>query len=171
MLGLKGLNKSQKGFTLLDVLTATAITGFIGAGISTVIFQLLNVNAINTNHLTAIKQVENANYWLGRDAQMAQVVQPNGASGFPLSLSWVEWDGKEHQVSYTLENGGLFRSQSIDGNEPGRTMVAAYINPNSALTNSQYANGVFTIKITSSVGSYKPASETRISRVTPRSVP
>ncbi len=167
----KVINRNQRGFTLIEVLAATAITGLIGVGIVAAIFQVLNVNALSTNHVTVLKQVESALHWLSRDAQMAQTVQPSGESGFPLSLSWVEWDNTKHQVSYTLENSKLYRSHSVNGGEPSRAMVAEHINTGSDVTNCQFANRVLTLKVTASVGGFRPARETGMAQVIPRPAP
>jgi len=165
------IKRNQRGFTLIEVLVATAITGFIGVGITMAASQVLNINALSINHITVLKQVENATYWINRDAQMAQIVQPSGGSGFPLNLSWVEWDNTMHQVSYTLESSKLYRSYSVNGGQPSQTVVAEHINTNAGMTNCQFAGGVFTFKVTASVSGFRPATETRMAQMIPRPAP
>ncbi len=165
------LGRNQRGFTLIEVLVANAITGFIGVGIAAVVFQIINVSALSNNHVIIVKQVESAIHWINHDAQMAQTVQPSVGSGFPLNLSWVEWDNTSHQVSYVLQNGELIRNHAVNGGEAQETMVAQYINTESANTTCQFVGGVLTLRVTASVGGFKSASETRISQVIPRSAP
>ncbi len=165
------LGRNQRGFTLIELLLANAITAFIGVGIAAAVFQIINVSALSNNHVITVKQVESAIHWINRDAQMAQTVQPSVGSGFPLNLSWVEWDDTSHQVSYVLQNGKLIRNHSVNGGEAQETTVAQYINADPVNTNCQFAGGVLTFKVTASVGGFRSASETRISQVIPRSAP
>lgn len=146
-----------------------AITTLLGAGITMSAVQVMNVNSLSTNHIVAVKQVENATYWINRDLRMAQIIQTSGGSGFPLNLSWVEWDNTTHQVTYDINNGNLQRSSSINGTQPMQMMVAQYISSDADKTSCQYANGVFSFKVTALVNGFRPASQTRMAQVIPRS--
>ena len=53
---------------LIEILVAIAVSSFIGIGIMAAISQMFTVNALSTNHVNAVKQVEKAVYWLSRDA-------------------------------------------------------------------------------------------------------
>jgi type II secretory pathway pseudopilin PulG len=167
----RSIHDSQRGFFTLEVLVATAITGIIGAGIGMASFQIINVNARSTKHVIAVKQVESAMHWISRDTQMSQTVQPAAGSGFPLDLSWVEWDNTGHRVTYTLENGELHRQHYVNQVLAGESVVATSINGNGEMTNCQYDGGMFTFKITASVGGFRSASETRTAKVIPRPAP
>jgi hypothetical protein len=167
----RSINNDQKGVTAIEMLVATAISSFIGFGIAMAAFQMININARSTNHVAAVKQVESAAYWIGHDAAMAQVVQPTGGSGFPLSLSWVEWDNTNHQVSYTLGNGELRRIHYVNQAETGQTVVAENISSNQQLTYCRFLDGMVTLKVTALVGGFRSASETRMAQVIPRPLP
>lgn len=163
------INKNQIGFTLIEIVVAIAITGFIGAGVATATVQVLTQSTRNTDYTAASRHTLNSIHWISRDAQMAQTVEPNGASGFPLTLGWVEWDNTAHQVTYTLEDGTLQRSYSVNGGEPSDTVVAQYINPGTEMTNCQFASGVLTLKVTATVGNGSDtASVTKVREITPR---
>jgi prepilin-type N-terminal cleavage/methylation domain-containing protein len=119
---LRLINKNQKGFTLMELVVAIAITGIISGGITATMFQVFVGSARTSNHMIAVRQVQNAGYCVSLDAQMAQtVVLARDTDGFPLQLSWTDWDdNKVYQVTYTLEDmtGGskqLQRSHSSDG--------------------------------------------------------
>ncbi len=164
--GRPGTN-SQRGFTLVEALVAMAIASSITGAISTSIHQVFTSHAQSMAHMTAIKQVENAVFWLSRDVQQAQVVDPGPTSGFPLNLTWVDWDGVVEQVTYTLEGGELERAYSTGG-APVTHVVGRYIDSGSTETNFQFIDGVFTFKITASVGGSRPAFESRVGEIMPR---
>jgi len=183
--GVRLIHKNQRGFTLVELLVAIAITAFITGGITMVIFQVFSGNARSSNHMIAVRQVQNAGFWISQDAQMAQTVllewpeeDPPGTR-FPLSLSWTEWDGTRHQVIYTLENmtdgdKQLQRQHltyDVVGNPIGdeTSIVARYIIPGLALTSLDYTAGVLTFTVTASVGNgSQEESETRVYEITPR---
>ena len=161
-------NKGQDGFTLYELLIALAITGIIAVAVTMLIIQLSSSYSLNTNHMTAVKQVENAVHSISRDAQMAQNVQPVGGSGFPLYLTWVEWDNTSNNVTYSIQNRTLLRAYSFNSSAPVITKVAQDINSNASASNCQFANDVLTFKITASIAGFKTATETREGKVIPR---
>ncbi len=163
------ISRSQRGFTLVEMLVAVAITSIIVPTIGMSTFQVLSGNARSVAHMIAVKQVESAVHRISRDVQMAQIVQTGGGSGFPLTLTWVKWDNTEDQVTYTIQNGELERAYSINGGEPTSTVLAHHINTESGATSCQFVNGVFTFQITASLEGFKPASETRVGKIIPRS--
>ena len=114
--------------------------------------QLLTQTSKNNNYVTADRQTLNAIHWIGCDTQMAQFLQPQGVSGFPLTLEWVEWDNTSHEVIYSIESNQLMRSASINGSPPVKNLIASYINPATDLTNCVSDNGVLTLTVTGSVG-------------------
>jgi prepilin-type N-terminal cleavage/methylation domain-containing protein len=160
---------NQKGFALIEMVVAVAITGLLTVGTTTAVFQASTHITWGTNHMTAVKQVENALHWISRDAQMAQIVEPNGVSGFPLNLIRIPWDNTVHQVTYTLEDGELKRSYAANDGEPIKAVVAQYIDTNSEMTNCQSVNGALIFKVTAIAGEgSQVASETRVCKISPR---
>ena len=162
------INKNQRGFTLAELIVALAITGLITGGITMSIFQVFDINTRSNNHMTAVRQVQNAGYWISHDAQMARDVAPDpGDTGFPLVLTWTEWGGTVNEVTYTLVDSELKRSHSVDG-EPSETVVAQYIDSVSCQLDP-LDNRKLTFTITATVsGGWKEASETRVYEVIPR---
>jgi len=162
---MKKLKKAEKGFTLVELLIVIAITGLISWGITMTIFQVFDINTRSTNRMAAISQLQNAGLRVSQDAQMSQNVTPGGSSGFPLILTWIEWEtGGSHAVNYTLEDNTLQRSHSVNGGNSTVTTVAEYIDL--AQTSCVWAGGELTFTVTATVGG---ESETRVYRVKPRS--
>jgi prepilin-type N-terminal cleavage/methylation domain-containing protein len=163
------INKKQRGFTLIELLIAIAITSLITGGITTAIFQTFTVNARTSSHMTAVRQVQNAGYWISHDAQMAQEVLIGAGAGFPLTLTWTEWvDSTENKVTYTIADGGeLKRSHYENDVLTSEMIVARYID--STKTSCQVTAGVLIVTVTAAVGDYpETVSETRVYKITPR---
>jgi prepilin-type N-terminal cleavage/methylation domain-containing protein len=150
---LKLFNRKQAGFSLIELIATVIVVALIGLVATMAIVQVVNQTSKNNDYTTASRQTLNAMFWISRDVQMAQKIQPDGGgSGFPLVLTWLEWDDTSHTVNYTLENNRLTRSYSINGSEPRFISVADYINQETPMTNCVSDNGVLTLTITSSVG-------------------
>jgi len=168
--GLKG--RSQRGFTLIELIIAVAITGAITGSLAMGIFQTFDYSARGNARMTCVKQVENAIHWLSRDAQMAQEVTPDlDADGFPLELTWTEWDNTHHVITYRIEGSELKRGHVEDGIPLADYVVARYVAADPGLTNCDFneTDWVLTFEITAIVTGYpEDISETREVRITPR---
>jgi hypothetical protein len=139
------------------------------------------MNARSSNHMVAIRQVQNAGYWVSHDAQMAQTTNATATLPDFLILKWTDWNNGLNQVTYTLENasGGLKnlrRIYSIDlGSGPvvqTNFLVGQYISyspSDPTLTSCNFTSNKLTFTVTATVGSgSKAESETRIYEVKPR---
>jgi len=167
------MKPDEKGFTLIEVLVAIAITALIAGAASMTTFQLVNGTKRSNDHMTAVNQVGNAGYWVSRDAQMSEnfTVENLTPPEF-LVLGWTEEDiGYEHQVIYTLEAmpgsnlKRLMRNHSINGGSNVITLVAQFIDPDPAKTECEFINGTLTLTVTASPSLH---SETRVYKVLPR---
>ena len=160
------INTNQRGFTMIEVIMALAVTAIITGGITMTIFQVFDGNTRSSNHMIAVRQVQNAGYWISHDTQMAQsVALTAGPDGFPLTLTWADWDsGDVHKVVYTLlADNKLQREHYTNLNPDATTFVAEYIDPTG--TSCQFAGGKLTFTVTATVGTQ---SETRTYEVVPR---
>lgn len=165
---MKRLHKDQRGLTIIELLVVVILTGLITAAITTTFFQVFDMNTRTANHMSALSQVQHAGKWVSEDILEAQEIDPSPAGGEFFILGW---NGTEtHEITYTLdlEDGELWRSESIDGGDPATTRVAEYIDSDPTKTSCDWddVEKVFIFTVTATVGE---ESETRIYRVQPRS--
>ena len=175
------MRRGERGFTLIEVLVVIAIVAIISAAATMSTFQAFNVTRRSNDHVVTIRQVQNAGYWISRDALMAQtIVVDDDDPGTPelefLTLKWTEWSYDDasdyHKVTYSIEDlsdgiGKIRRTHLTNGVPSEQTLVAEHIDYTGEpdTTWATYDPRVLTIQITSSVGE---ASETREYRVLPR---
>ncbi len=166
-------NENQRGFTLIELLITLTIAVLVAGMLSTVIFQIFVINTETSSRMLVIKQLESAMNWFNHDLEMAQTVEVGEGSGFPLELSWIEWDNTVRSVTYSIGSNELQRAYYTGEGEDqvleGSPVIARYINIDSGLTNCQFSNGVFTVKMTSSISGFRPVSETRELQIVTRS--
>ena len=144
------INGRERGFTLLELAIAVGLGSIIAGAATTAIFQVIEGSARTNNHMTAVRQVQSAGYWVSHDTQMAQdIITGNSTSdGFPFTLSWTAWDTTDYEVVYSLEDmsGGLKnlqRSYSVNGTVQETTHLGGYIDPDE--TYCQLTAGAFSL--------------------------
>jgi type II secretory pathway pseudopilin PulG len=127
---MKGLHKDQKGLTILELVIVILLTGIVTAAITTTFFQVFNMNTRTANHMIAVSQVQQAGKIVSEDMLEAQFnkIDDSPTGGEFLKLGWTAQNSTEvHDVTYTLEDGELWRSESINGGPQTMTRVAEYI--------------------------------------------
>ncbi|UCD53985.1 MAG: type II secretion system protein [Dehalococcoidia bacterium] len=174
------MKRSERGFSLTEVMVATGVIALIVCGAATAAVQTINVTKRSNDHMTTIRQAQNAGYWISRDTQMAEnvIVDDDPLTPEFLTITWTEWgydiDSKYHSATYSFQDlsdgiGKLKRDHSIYDDagveiEKDTTLVAEYVyfdtddpgNPNN--TNASYQSPVLTLQTTASLGE---ASETK----------
>jgi type II secretory pathway pseudopilin PulG len=137
---LRLLNKNQLGFTLIELLLILALTGAVTSATTATVFQVFDGNTRSSNQMEAIRQAQNAGYWVSHDAKMAQVIHIGDKPGTTelelVKLNWTEWNNTAHQASYTLQDTELWRD--YDGQS---RLVAKYIDPDPTNTSCGIAAG------------------------------
>jgi len=156
------LRKSQSGFTLIELLMALVITSIIGVVLVTTLSQTVSITWAGNKHMLAVKQVENALFYINRDAQSAASVSTAG--------DWLRITRPDGSlIKYNLIDPGdgqpVFLRRSLDG---AAVTVARYIDNTDGLTACSYQNGVLSVQITTSLPGLGAASETRQLVVYPR---
>jgi len=170
------INKDQRGFSLTELMLAFLIAGIITAGITITIFSVVSGNIRTSNHMTAVRQAQNAGYWVSHDAQMAQPQKVVASGALPFTLKWTDWAGDDHEVVYTfvdMSGSGLKnlqRSYTINGGTAETSIIAQFIDPDPAMTGCDFTDGKLTFRVTATVGagSRYEQSETRIYEIVPR---
>lgn len=98
--------KSERGFTMVELVMATALTGLIVSFLGTSIYQMLSVTEYGNDRLIATHELQNTAYWLQFDGQMAK--SATGGDGLALTLS------DNTTVIYDLSDTSLIRTWSGD---------------------------------------------------------
>ena len=157
----------ESGFTILELAVTVGIIGLIASGATSVIFHAFKDTGRTNDHMTAVRNLENAAYWVGRDARMADYVSStNLTSPAILILKWTEWgygtNSIYHQVTYTVDNvtgnvGNLTRKYENSVGTNQQILVANYIYYNLAdpgnSTNVTYQSPMLNLKVATSFGS------------------
>jgi len=170
IMNMKKLKKGQKGFSLVELVIVVALAGLVGVAITATAFQVFTFTTRISNQMTAIRQVQQAGFWVSPDVMMSNTtkINVNPGGGKFLVLGWTAHDDKAHEVIYSLVDisGGLARLQrehKIDSTLNSTTTVAEYID--SAETSCDWDGKVLTFNVTATVGG---RSETRTYEVKPR---
>jgi len=161
---LRFVHNTQSGFTLIELIIAIAIAGLITAGITVAIMQVLTINTRASNHMVAVRQVQQAGKEVSKDTLQAQNVTYTQDPDFLLTLAWTDWEGVENAINYTIEDNELLRSHNLEGIR----VIAQYIDP--AQTDCDPLgelgdDSVLTFTVTATLGTQ---SETRIYEIEPR---
>ncbi len=167
----ESIHRNERGFMLLtELVVVCAILGIMGIGLNMTIIGMTKAHAVNAGNMTVAKQIENAVHWISRDVQMSATVNLSGDDdGFPLQLSWTEWDGTTNEITYTLYNGELTRSHSENGSEVSQNFVAQFIDTDSSETNAQLSGDALVVTITAAIqDDNKSASRSRVFEATTR---
>ena len=166
------MREDERGFSTIEIIVAILIMSMIALGAGMTIFQVIKVTAQSDSHMTALQQVQNAGFWISRDAQMADNVTTENLSGTNfLVLSWTEVDDSDnttdHSVTYFFDElsggiGRLKRNHSSSAGLNNETLVAQYIcyDPSDPVntSNVSYTSPSLIVKL---VAIFADASETR----------
>lgn len=173
------MKHGEKGYTLIELIIAITIMVLVSGAAGAIIFQILRNIERNNDHITAVRQVQNAGYWISRDAQMAHSVNvDNLTSPDFLILNWTERDYADeptyHTATYFFQDvtdgiGRLKRSHWSSAGANEETLVAEYIyyDPDDLddTSKADYQAPTLTVQLTAV---YDEAIETREYRISHR---
>ncbi len=141
------IRKGQKGFTLLELLIALAITALMTTSITMAISQTFTGSTRSSNHMVAVRQVQEAGYWVSYYASSAQNMTITGDSGFPLILRWFDFGPPctRQKIVFSLNNTGLRGSYYVNdvfnSTKTGKIPVFSFVSSNKTKTNCQVSGG------------------------------
>ena len=121
------LLRSEKGFSLLELLIVLGIISVIGSGMAVTTATIVKITPQSNDHVIALRQTQNAGYWITRDVQTAQTIDINPAGGEFLKLTLTVVGSEDSIVTYHLEDmaGGMKKLLRISQGLP--MLVAEYI--------------------------------------------
>jgi len=108
--------KSQKGFSLPELLITVAITGLIVSFLGTFVYQIITVTEYGGDKMTATHELQNAAHWVSYDGQMARTA--SGGDELVLTLP------DDSQVTYGVVGSELFRTSTESQMKLARNITA-----------------------------------------------
>jgi len=170
------MKRGEKGYTLIELAVSLAVIVLISGAASIAIIQTLKGTETNNTHMNAVRQVQNAGYWLCRDARMAQSVNTDNLT-LPdfLVFSWTEWDSEDdeiyHSATYSFEGladgiGNLKRTHWSSAGANEQTLIAQHIYYSPAdpddTSKAAYQAPLLILQLTAIVGDEMEIREYRI---------
>jgi prepilin-type N-terminal cleavage/methylation domain-containing protein len=123
------MTNGERGFTLVELLIATAITGLIVSLLSMAVYYVVTIPEYGNDRVTALHELQNAAHWINLDGQMAE----NATGGDELVLTLPD----DSSISYTLAGTDLIRTTSTSNMTLARNITSVnfsiqdrYINMN-----------------------------------------
>lgn len=115
MLRHSRLHSDQRGITLVELLVVVVLIGLISLGLTTTILQTFNVSARSSNRMVAVRQVQQAGKQVSNDVLQSQTVtpDPDSETGFPLILTWRQWDETLNHVTYDITPGNELERTAV----------------------------------------------------------
>jgi len=166
----------QAGFMFIEVMVAMSIIALVAAATTMSIFQMASTTDRSNGYMTAVRQVQNAGYWISQDAQMAESVSTDNLTPPNiLVLKWTDWgydtDSVYHSVTYSLENvsdgiGELKRTHQDSEGANEQMLVAQDIyydpsDPDNA-TQASCEGRVLTVKLVAMSGGTEEVREYKV---------
>lgn len=93
--------KGERGYTLVELMIAIAIAGFVTVVLGLVVQQTVTVPERGSDQVNALHALQNAAHWVSLDGQAAK--SASGGSGLTLTLT------DNSSVSYVLDGSELHR--------------------------------------------------------------
>ncbi|MCX6010217.1 MAG: prepilin-type N-terminal cleavage/methylation domain-containing protein [Chloroflexi bacterium] len=172
------LKTTEKGFTLVELLVGITIAAFVVGAASMTVITMMRLSPQSNNWAIALRQVQNAGYWISRDVQMSQgeiSVDPAPGTFLTLTLPQDQNPINDITIDYEFENINgeqwLVRTESTGG----QTAIATDISVTDAVYDDDpddQDGGTLTFNITATSGTAEvPREYQALQRLTPAPAP
>ncbi len=150
----------EKGFTLVELLVTISILAVVVAAASMAVITLMRLSPQSKDWNVALRQVQNAGYWISRDVQMSKgnITVGTGNPTF-LTLTLPQTTTTSKTIAYKFENmsGNLKRLIRDDQTANQQIMIAEYIyynlnDPDNSTRVVGYQNPKLTVRIAATSG-------------------
>ena len=166
---MKLIRSKQKGFTLIEIVIALGIFGLVIAAATGTIAQVIQ-SSRSSEHMTALRQVQSAGYWVSNDGIQAETLD---TGVYFLYTSRIDWDDSDlHEIVYSLQDmpsgalKQLQREESLNGVPTYTTIISRYIDPDQTSCSwNASATAALTFTVTATMNQH---TETRTYQVQPR---
>jgi prepilin-type N-terminal cleavage/methylation domain-containing protein len=177
LLKLRPFLKNNRGMTLVEVLIALAIGAFICTAAIGILTQVLILPPRAGNDMLAMRQVQNAGYYISQDGVQSQNITATAPSGFPLYISFVGWpenvtsNPTKTYITYSLIAGNILQRLMVVKDEKSNAVISqsqlSVADHISSIT-AQYSivNKLLTVTVTARIDT---ATENRTYQISPRS--
>ena len=177
------LRRHQGGLTLVELMIAIVLVGIVTGAITMVISDVFSASARTSNHMTAVRQVQSAEYWLSRDIRqaLAEKVDLSPTDGQLVVVEWPKFDEATKGwhtiiVEYILSDDGNLRRLEytrLDSNSDpdlvADTIVAQHIDDDQTILRWNDSETLLVLRVKATVGVHSETqSETREYEIKPR---
>ena len=108
------MRQGQKGFAMVELIVVSAITAITAVGMSMTTIEIMKGSRRNNDLVTAIRQAQNAAYWLSQDALMSEEINIGDDTGTPdnefIIANYRDWETADtYEIRYVWlnSNGSL----------------------------------------------------------------
>jgi len=188
--------ESQRGFTLIELIIAIAITSVVLAAAAGTVYQLLAGNSHNSNAMLATRNLQQAGHWISKDILMAQliIIDNDSDTTEEFTIAWTEiisWKSEpdnsldppsegvfnlvnNHRIIYTLSEGILTRihdetGQYSEGEETPEYYSSSNIQISNYISEINLTDGTnYTLEVSAYVPGFRPVEEQKVFEIDPR---
>lgn len=163
---------NENGFSYIELVVSLTIAALIAGAAAITSVQVLKGTGSNNDYITTVRQVQNAGFWISRDARMAQnVIAANLTPPNFLVMYWTEDytdDPIYHSATYFFEDlddgiGKLKRSHWSSAGANEELLVAQYLYYDPAdpgkSCKASYSNRELTVELTALSGESRESRE------------